>query len=244
MKVATIGMPRTRSSYLLDLVSNKFNLENNFESYQDLLQGSWRSRLWIKDSSYWDSYIRKASVLTNKLFAEDNFSIKIFSNVLISPDLKNHVTNFEFLRLHDYDLLFFLHRNNIIDLVVSQLTARRIKKFLYTHDNVININSYKDPLNLSDNKIIREIDYILVTYKYHFFFRGYIEKSNLKIIDLEYSDIPDYAKRNFSDVESVYKNNDIEYSKILENYDEVSHYITNRYQYIDKNFSFGKLEDE
>lgn len=224
MKVLILGVPRTRSSYFIDIISKHFNLDNYFEIYQDLQNGSWRSRIWSNEN-YWDLYFDKIKKLTDDLINKDNYSIKIFSNILISPDLKQIFTDIDFLQFKKYDRVYFLYRKNIIDLIISQILARRINKFLYTSENSIPLIGYQEPLDLTQNKILREIDYIIASLIIHDKIKNYLIKEKINFVELEYNDIPDYLKNQFPKINSDYKEIGIDYSNVLKNYLEVAKHI-------------------
>lgn len=231
MKIAVLGIPRTRSSYLIDVVSNNFNLNNQFEIYQDLQGGCWNSKNWTNKENYWELYKNKIITVTNDLFEKNNFSIKIFSNVLLSPDYKCIFEDIQFLRLNEYNTIYYLYRDNIYDLIISQLTARRNKKFLYSKEDLINLDTYYYSLDLLQNKILREIDYILITITIHKKIKEYLLRKNINFIELEYQEIPTYITNNFSNVETIYKEHNINYSYV-KNYKEVCEYIDYRKNYL------------
>ena len=242
MKVIIIGLPRTRSSYLIDVVAKSLKLKNKFESYVDVMTGSLLAAKSGWNKNYWNNYTDKLTLITNNWFIDDNFVVKLFPNMLMSPDLKYIEKNLEFLRLREYDKIYVLHRQNIYDMIISQLIARQIGRFLYEANKSFSKNVYNTSIDFSTNKVLKEIDYIITGVILHDRIKQYLEERNVNFTLLEYHDIPEYVQENYPNVTSSYQELNINYKDCIKNYDQICDYIDTRINALSEKYSSLKIE--
>ena len=222
MNVAIIAAPRTRSSYFSDIIATNFNLDNKFETYQDIQQGSWDSRVY--NAKYKQGYIKKISIITDFFLEQGNFVIKIFPSILIFPNLKNVVRNLKPFRLDCYDQIYFLTRKNIYEIILSQVAARHFSSFLYPTKYKVNILKYQTEIKLTDS-VKNEINYVLASLELQKKLKEFLNNNNIQYIPLDYETIPDYVGKNFTEKNSQYQKVEINYIKDILNAQEIIDYI-------------------
>lgn len=232
MKILIIGRPRTRSTLLINTLSNFYKLSDRDEHYKYIL-GKLNNNL--NGIDYAKSHIK---TFTQKLFSEDNFVIKLFPRMSItSPykisDLKSYQLSIindlsYFYNLKKYDKIFFIDRE-LVESVYS-----------YAYSNHINIFNFRDQKILNEYSKNREPVFIDFKSKDHLRF-CVLEKAildvwynsllelNIKFTTLGYNDIPKFISDNYPNIITSTLNNTFNYKTLISNYDECSSHILEFY---------------
>ncbi|NBP58158.1 hypothetical protein EBU71_16800, partial [bacterium] len=121
MKILLFGHPRSRSSYLLDVLCQHYNLENLFEYYHFARIDTENKTLFKEPKIIFNNYKKFVKQYTETLFQKDNFAHKLFpgfvsnyykvNSRLLKTSLHSYsVVEEDFLDLEEY---FNLHHSLI-----------------------------------------------------------------------------------------------------------------------------------
>lgn len=151
MKILIYSQQRTRSSFLLDVLCQHYNLKNYFEPYSDLLNPSYHKCFDRSPNNVFKKYLENGKELTEKLRNTDDFGVKLFAVcsynyfkfanttardtrhldlTLEKKDLVNVIENYD---LDMYDRIYVLHRDETQRLA-SNLHAEYHDNFLFHTD--------------------------------------------------------------------------------------------------------------
>ena len=228
MKVAIIGLPRSKSSYLIDIVSTQFKLDNKFEEiikYQSIILNT---KVFHPNSNFqWERY--KINLKTNfeDIFAVDDYAIKIFPSIFINhlsyKNIKhnfadnyfsadNFINDISFINLAAYDKIYILDRHNLTDLVISWLLGHYNDQFLHIKDFTITKFNLSHDLDIED-AFVKFATYVMLTQ--HMFIekiKQYLDKNNVKYIDLNYDNVEQYVRQQGWHKESMFIKTNFNYS--------------------------------
>lgn len=235
MKILIYGLPRTRSTYLSDILRRHYTLNNYFEPYHTEITDPidkiyYRNQLNEK----WQTYLNSCQDVTNKLKSEDNFILKIFPQAIYNVlGLQNN--NFclsqsdllpfiKFYNIGMYDQIYVTSRENKIDWLCSLLHAKNNNTFLFTNINKAKFYAPKN-IKLEYNNTLQIFAFNELLYEYGL---KILKRHMTNIIELEYNEIPNYVADEFPNIKSDfidpnynYKNNIINYEEIKLDYEKV-----------------------
>ena len=79
MKILIYCQPRTRSSFLLDILCKHYNLKNYYEPYSDLLNPSYHKTFNKSPDNVFQKYKQNGKEITERLKNTENFGVKLFA---------------------------------------------------------------------------------------------------------------------------------------------------------------------
>lgn len=79
MKILIYCQPRTRSSFLLDVLCKHYNLKNYFEPYSNVLNPSYHKTFNKSPDNVFQKYKQNGKDITEELKITDNFGVKLFA---------------------------------------------------------------------------------------------------------------------------------------------------------------------
>lgn len=231
MKILNFGLPRTRSSYLVDVLAKAYNLENLFEPYHNPIIDDILSKKLSGDEA-WKHHLQSTMSLTSDLNNKDNFIVKLFSDALFNFHKKVYAGQNEFVfesndcidlykyyNLSAYDKIYISYRKNYADLICSFLLARKRNTFLYTETNQLSLK-FNKPKNTFLNYDKMEMTRLALSFYFYEHYATQLKKLP-NVIFLEYDDIPVYLNSNFANVTSIYVDSCFDYKNKIKNYDEI-----------------------
>lgn len=239
MKILVYGSPRTRSSYLLDVLCQNYNLANYFEPYGIQMVDEIKTRIPFHKLhiELWDAFKQKTKDMTLALSKQDNFGCKFFSGNLVNwvnytPNVLNpnpdytkltkdeFIDAFDFHGINMYDQIFFTYRENLADQYCSYQHAEQHSTFLFKQgqEKLAKIYAPKS----------KAITYTYFDLKFWVFsaivfdvFTEQIIKRKNNVTVLEYNQIPDYVKTNFPNITSKLVENCYDYKLTITNYNQI-----------------------
>lgn len=232
MKILNFGLPRTRSSYLVDVLSQAYNLDNLFEPYHnDIIDKIIADKL--KGDDAWKYSIDFTLNLTNNLYNKNDFILKLFPDACFNFHLDPFKGQTKFIfqasdyfdltkshNLQMYDKIYITYRENYVDLICSFLLAQKKQTFLYTDKNK-NLIKFNKPKNLTLDYSIMELTRLTLSF---YFFEHYCDilKTLPNVTCIEYNDIPKYLKYEYPDVTSTFIDTEFDYVNKIKNYNQIS----------------------
>lgn len=229
MKVAIIGLPRSKTSYLIDIVSKQFNLDNKFEElikYQSIILNT---KIFHPNSNFqWERYKINLATNFNKLTNENNYAIKIFPSLFINHlsykniqynfadtyfDIKNFINDLSFINLNLYDKIYIIDRSNLTDLVLSWLLGHYNEQFLHLKDFTIKKFNILHDIRLEDsfNKFAA---YIMLTQSFFITkLKDYLDNMDIKYENLNYDNVEAYVNNQQWNVQSMFIKTNFNYSE-------------------------------
>jgi hypothetical protein len=205
MKMCIIGFPRSRSSILLETISNFYKIPILGQDINQLLN----------TGNPLDS--EQGDTLLTQCFEKKDGVIRLHPLQLMNKRKSYEFFNFDLLKFKQYDKIYFTSRSPT-DAIASELVAHILKKHTYK----------------SKNELFTNIHPIEITYKYHWIIKEYIysenlvtnlkkyfEINNIDFQDLYYNDIPEYLNVNFPNTWISHVETKYNYQKIITNYSEI-----------------------
>lgn len=246
MKILIVCRPRTRSTLLINSLSDFYNLNNKDENYK-FCHGK-LSHALIDDTrfSLFENCIKST---TQNNFYEDNFVIKLFPRFLILNTME--IDSLEeynlkiiedlsyYISFNKYNQVYFLNRD-LVDSVCSWAYGNYINTFNFydniTHKNIFDQN-LKLHIDINHNSILKF--YILETAILNCW-KTFLN-NNIQHISLDYNDIPTYISTNFQNIVSKSIDNKFNYKELIVNYNnlekDIFRYYTQCYNKV-KNIIF------
>jgi hypothetical protein len=205
MKVAVIGFTRSRSSILLEAISQFYKIP--------VLQEDIAPNQTLK-SFLLNTYNQPKGVIR---FHPDN---KILSK-------KNSYSYLELFKFEQYDKIFFTTRDSAADYICSYSLAIQLNRF--TYNSIKHFEIDKPIINFSiDNDLhvhaIKRYVYCQLVadkIKKHFI------KQGITSVSLEYNDIPSFIKNNYPGVKLSHLETHYDYKNIFSNYSDIENYYLN-----------------
>lgn len=235
MKVFIFAQPRTRSTYLQDIISRHYKLSNLHEPTVELdkkFEGKAKfynpNKSWTLYQDHLEKYFQDTidnsctKVLSNVLINNNFYYRKHFKeDYILSPD--DIIDPVKTLQLDKFDKVYVLRRKSIIDIICSYHYAYQIgKRYSFSkNQNVKMFDPKGKKLYVSTKKTICNDLLHLLTFEH---IPDFIKNKGISVIDLFYEDIPSYIKSNFTGTETVYQEQNFDYSKFA-NYETLSNLI-------------------
>lgn len=226
MKILLYGVPRTRSSYLQDILAQNFSINNKGEPYNLSFSSVWDKTLFKKSDFLWKNWQKDFWNVTSNLENEKDFIAKIF--VAHSYNTYKNLENkklepTDFIDIQkvflSYDKVYILCRNNLVDNICSWYYAIENNLF-YNLEKTIPFINHNKTKKIKINYINKDlrcfiIDNFILKYQIDNCLKGV----NYEIID--YQDIPKYVETNFSNRSSIFIDANYQYDKIISNYEQL-----------------------
>lgn len=252
MKLFIFAQPRTRSTYLQDILCNYYNIENLYEPVVNLNKQFEGKAKFYDSKRSWEMYKDHVSNYFSKPI--ENTCVKVLSDVLINNNFyyrrnfnkdnilePNDIINpIDILHLDKYDKVFLLRRKSIVDIIISYHYCYQIgnRYNFKENDNTIEFfNPIGKKLYVSTKKSICTDLLHIITFEY---VCEYLKNKNIKCIELYYEDIPNYVNLNFQNATSVYKKQNFDYNT-LTNYNDMAKLINECISEIKEKNNFSAL---
>lgn len=208
MKQLIVGFPRSKSSYLQEALSQKYNALNVDDPYSFLHQ---------EDTNF---ETNKDNILTTteKVLAEKNIVVKIHSyNLLFSNGYKRFFP-LKFYKLESYDKIYLSVRDNLVDLIASILISIHRKQWQYKEKPDDNFVFTFSPL--IHHTSFTMVQKMIVN---HNIIKNYLKEK--EYTELYYEDIDNYVKHKLL-IDKVSKHPTMfDYKKIVTNYGQMYDFV-------------------
>jgi hypothetical protein len=234
MRILLLSMARTRSSVLIDALSKKYQVPNLYEKYSECGPDTVSKLvLFKKPENLWQKFKTETRKKTDEFMLQDSFAIKLFvGNILndyqVNPKYNKNpnwsITNDSFLDLETYfdvskyDQIYILNRENITDVLCSYWHALNKNLFLTDNEKVAAKLTPKGVININDNVRLYFIKTYIIYKKYLNDVADYLDNKNIKYTKLDYDDVPNYLKENFTDIKLSTIDTNYDYKNSFENY--------------------------
>lgn len=258
MSYCVIGMKRTRSSVLTCSISNHFDSDNFFGTYDGLTPK-------LKDQTYFNrlpkieqgqaklQFLKDETIkLTDEVLASPNAVIKLFPRYMmyhLTPSVKNHancvlpkdyndiimITDVEeCYKLSKFKKLYLLKRN-VTDAICSYGYGVYLNMFQFKDDTELNyFTKIANPTTISLDS--QWLDFCIFESILLDHLQSYLDTSKLSYHLLDYDEIPDYCDQTYSK-DKHYKYSNFDYKRLILNYNDIEEYISD---YIEKNKDWVK----
>lgn len=226
MKILLYGVPRTRSSYLQDILAQNFNINNNGEPYNLSFSSVWDKTLFKKSDFLWKNWQKDFWSVTSNLENKKDFIAKIFVAHTYNTykNLENKkLEPTDFIDIQkvflSYDKVYILCRNNLVNNICSWYYAIENNLFYNLKNTIPLINNNKTK-KIKINYIIKDLRcFIIDNHILKYQIDNCLNSVNYEIID--YDDIPKYVETNFPNRSSMFVDANYQYDKIISNYEQL-----------------------
>jgi len=253
MKYLIYCLPRTRSTFLQDVIAQTYNLKNLEEPYHRVDMEAKKGLIRLDDEIVWSKYQNRIIEITKNLAIQDNIVVKIFSDTTFNH-VKNikiaSAPNFEleyndlldiekFCAISMYNKIYILYRKNITNFICSYRYGHNFGKLQYKNNiDDKNISEFRKKqkvnLVLKENLLAMDVlEYVLFQLQ-----AKHLNKTYQNIVNLEYDEIPLYINKNFPHTTSNFIGTNFDYKILVKNYNEIDYKVN---YYFDK---FSKLLSE
>jgi hypothetical protein len=261
MHILIVGSPRNRTSYLSDAFSKHYNLENLYEILDfteilrdEIYKGNLKKKLC--NVSVMEKHLSYLNQQTQKIFDTNRAVVKLFPRHIVNTTQENYkypfsikniedinfqlVPNFsKVLRLDKFDEIIILNRD-IVDSTISYI----FNIFISPIHIIVNEQQKNYIHNSFKNIKINEKYYPLINfYIYEYILGHYLHEyiiKNYKTKELTYNNCIEYVENNLPNgVKTEFYKSDINYKKIISNYDEISDYVNSVYDKLKKQLFFS-----
>lgn len=239
MKVLVVCIQRTRSSFLIDAISQYYNLNNFWEPFggSALVDAMALTSKNKNKKTLYEEYISVTKDLVDKTVYIDNFAAKAFTTSVLDwqkfnisrdnldPDYtkitKDHILDFySHYKVDMYDQVFVTKRKNMVDLYCSFYHAKQNSTFILyeKEEKKAKIYSAKNKILPSDYPFIK---WWLVNEKVHDLITNKILNLRDNVTVLEYESMPDYVNTHFPNIKSTVIKTENNYQKNIKNYNQI-----------------------
>jgi hypothetical protein len=174
--------------------------------------------------SLFQSEIKK---ITERNFKEGNFAIKLFPRMLVLDSNIIHDVSY-FYNIKKYDHVYFLDRD-IVDSVCSFMYGIHIKSFSFTDLNKAK-ETFADHSSLTININDPDLNFYIYESVLSSLLKEFLIKNNITHTTLDYHDIPKFVDENYPLVYHKTIDNQLDYKKVITNYDEICDQIKTKYE--------------
>jgi hypothetical protein len=208
MKTCIIGLPRSRSSILLETISLYHSIKILGE---DIGQ--------IKNRSS-PEYIIKLKELLDKSSAESAGVMRLHPLQMVSVG-KGVVfpLDFNWFNFKQYDKIYFTYRESVADSIASTFVADKLNKF--TYQNVNDLVQFKEPFYFCKTKDFWHIRDYINNIKIMNLLKEYLDLHEIEYSSLYYNEIPSYISNKFPNTQTFHIETHYNYKEIISNYDEI-----------------------
>lgn len=236
MKIGLISRGRTQSSAIVDTLSKKHNLDNNFEKYFQVHKRiiKYQNVKSLSNIKYNrdNDFQQQIKNVTNEIFIKENFICKLWPSMLIMPDHKFQIDQTfddikkkiifnisEYFRIKEYDQLYYINK----DLHHSTISWVYTKKTNLFHRG--KFTEYSTPTITVEDDDIDTIKFYILEYCLQEKIKDFLHEQKIP-----YTDISE-TYNQYIDTEiltTVVTNND--YTKLISNYDTLPSFIDDWYK--------------
>lgn len=230
MKILVYGLPRTRSTFILDVLCQFNKLTYLGEPYHGILA--------IESKKSFVNYKSKQSKVTLELRQQDNFGLKLFTNGLINWDFVqmnnpladpkyNTITKNDVIDIYEthdidmYDKIYIIHRKNGIDRFCSFTQAKQHNNFAFRRGQEKLVKMYS-PKNINLDYKYSDLKFFLFCDILHNQLSNQLMSKKNNVIQLEYDDITKFVNDNCPNIESRFTENFYDYKNKIKNYNQIS----------------------
>lgn len=236
MKIALFSQPRSRSSLLINSISDYYKIKNHFEYFQSIsnsfLNRDLKSHAWPQYCSYIKNSVSKIHSGSHCIkFIPTNF-INVFSELdkniiaVMSDDPSNYIVNLiDFLQLKEYDKIYITYRNDLTESICSMNNANMNRSWWLKEKKSLQYQSIDLQNDQVRNYILRLIFTKILLEKIEIS----LAKNNIKFTKLNYDEIPAYVNNHYPGSNSGLVETEIDYRKLTPNYEEIDHWINENY---------------
>lgn len=206
MKICIIGIPRSRSSILLETISEFYNIKILGEHDINSLE-----------IRYGEEYI---NAMRSMLEKNSNFSTGVirFHPLQMIANRPFRILNFDWFKFDQYDKIFFTYRKSISDNIASNLVATKINKFTYKSKDEIKTNLGSFEFTQEDYYHVRDYYRSIHVMEQ---LKEYLKLYELKWTDLDYDEIPRYIQNNYPGIIVSHVETKYQYDKIISNFNDI-----------------------
>lgn len=199
----------------------------------------------------WSRFKQEAKKKTQELldnnssYAVKLFPINIFNDYQYNPQFtkqsnwninKDSLLDLEeHFRISQYDQIYLLQRDNIVDNICSYMYAFTTNFFLTDNTNKAKTMQPKGKLTLVASKYYTVKCFILYK-KYLDKIQIYLDKNNLPYTKLEYNDVPEFISKHAGDVKLDTVDTNYDYKNSFKNYDEICKLVYQIEKEVDQEF--------
>jgi len=206
MKACIIGMPRSRSSILLETISEFYNVRILGEHDINTLE-----------VRHGEEYINTLRAMLEKNSNLLNGVIR-FHPLQMIANRPFRILNFDWFKFDQYDKIFFTYRKSISDNIASNFVATKINKFTYKSKADIQTNIGPFVFTEDDHYHVRDYYrsiHIMDQVK------EYFRQHDLDWTELDYAEVPDYIQNNYPGIDVSHIETKYQYDKIISNFDDI-----------------------
>ena len=248
MKILLFCLPRTRSSFLQDILSQHYKIPNLFEPYKFAEKLATKT-MFISTANIGKLYKKAIIDISAELKNEPTGILKMFPchtynsyELLWKKDHNFTIQKEEILDLEkvhnisNYDKIFVLKRKNLTEGMASYWFANERGQFLFTKETQFFVQSYmpKTKINLDMPYKWLKVHYMdcrVMDYQL-----AWMTKNKIDFTELYYEDIPNYVETNFPNYETKYVETAYDYKNIIANYDLIDERIKRAKAEVDSDF--------
>lgn len=234
MKIIILAHLRTRSSFLLSALCNRFALENKWEPYEAIFRNVTNRGFRKEPEIIWPIYQEETTKFTAELMEQDNFVVKLFSHAFFNSNIiewacmknkpfnleKNDILDLENnFQISNYDKIYFLTRHDYINNVCSYLFGNAITKLLWFEKEKNAIKMYDRPMFLHYDKL--SLQSMVIKNMLMPVYEQKLIDTKLPYTKLDYEDIPNYVETELLGAKSDFVESKYNYKNLIKNYDQL-----------------------
>lgn len=236
MKIALFSQPRSRSSLLINSVSDYYKIKNHFEYFQSIsnsfLNRNLKSRAWPEYCQYIENSVVKIHsaphcikyIPTNFINVFDEFNKSIID--VMTDDTNNYIVNLvDFLQLKEYDKIYITYRSNLTESICSMNNANMNRSWWMKEKKSL---PYKS-IDLGSDEVRHYILRLIFTKILLEKIEISLTKNNIKFTKLNYDEIPVYVDKQYPGAKPGLVETEIDYRQLTPNYKEIDQWINENY---------------
>lgn len=224
MKILVVSKPRTRSTWFRKVLASYHQLPTfTYEDLRTLLEPrAW----WTMPGQDNVDYLNAVQARTNE-WVDKDYLVKIELQNFCQFSYSGRMINFDLLDLTRYDEIYILSRDSDTDCISSFYVSDTLDNWSAFTDSDfeklkdIQLNPNLTNPDKSSWPVIQHIWTDIVLEK----LKNYLEQKNKKYTFLQYEQVPSYINENFPGIVTPEVNNNIDYKKIIKDYNQIPDYI-------------------
>lgn len=199
-------MPRSRSSILLETISEFYNIKILGEHDINTLE-----------IRYGEDYINSLQSFLKK---NSNFlnGVIRFHPLQMVANRPFRILNFDWFKFDQYDKIFFTYRKSISDNIASNFVATKINRFTYKSKDEIKTNL--GPFEFTQEDYYHVRDYYRSIHVMEQL-KEYLRRYDIEWTDLDYDEIPKYIQNNYPGIDVSHVETKYQYDKIISNFNDI-----------------------
>ena len=205
MKICIIGFPRSRSSILLETISNFYNIPVLGNPLND------------SDHRNLNSNLGKNTLRT--IHQVDEGVVRFHPLELMNKQDNYKIYNFDLLNFEQYDTIYVTSRESVSDVIASEIVAYTLKKYTYQSQTELFNNISPITITNEHRNLIKE--YVLSENLVNQL-KNYFEINGMVYKDLFYNTIPEYLSNNFPNTQISHVETNYDYAQIVVDYNSIS----------------------